>query len=349
MYLVWREAFPIEAERHVMRHASSIVFLKDGSLAGAWFAGSYEAEPDVSIYFARRSVDGHWSSARRVSVETGVAHWNPVLVRTRSESLILFYKVGSRIETWQTMVRISHDFGISWRPEQELIPGDRGGRGPVRNKILVRRDGAWVAGASLEKGDSWTAFSDVSTDEGQTWTRSQDICIHTGSPLSISSSDYSDAFSDIHSKGRAIAVSPQSVQGRGIIQPTLWEDARGVHMLLRSTEGWVYRCDSSDGGLCWSEPYQTIIPNNNSAIDVVRLSNGLLVLAHNPVSGNWAERTPLVLSVSRDEGEHWQRVLTLDEGEGEFSYPCIIAAAEDLYVSWTRNRKEIAVARISLS
>jgi predicted neuraminidase len=320
-----------------MRHASSIVLLGDGSLAGAWFAGSYEAEPDVSIYFARRSADGKWSPARRISVETGVAHWNPVLALTKSGSLILFYKLGCKIETWQTMVRVSRDFGTSWGPARELVPGDRGGRGPVRNKILLRRDGAWVAGASLEKGSSWTAFSDVSTDEGQTWKRSQDICIRT----EPSSSAYSSA--------GMVAVSLQSVQGRGIIQPTLWEDTRGVHMLLRSTEGWVYRCDSSDGGFSWNEPYPTAIPNNNSAIDVVRLNDGSLVLAHNPVSGNWAARSPLVLSVSPDGGEHWEQTLALDSGQGEFSYPCIIASGEGLYVSWTHNRKEIPLARISLS
>lgn len=72
-----------------------------------------------------------------------------------------------------------------------------------------------------------------------------------------------------------VAVSEQSFHGRGVIQPTLWESSPGtVHMLLRSTEGSIYRSDSTDGGVSWCPPYDTGLPNNNSGIDLDRLPNG---------------------------------------------------------------------------
>lgn len=117
-------------------------------------------------------------------------------------------------------------------------------------------------------------------------------------------------------------------------------------MLLRSTEGVAYRSDSFDGGVNWTAPYPTRIPNNNSGLDVVRLDNGTLVLAHNPVAGNWGVRSPLVLSVSMDNGNTWNHELTLEEGEGESSYPAAIATGRRLFVSWTRNRTAIAFAQL---
>lgn len=336
MRLISRETFPVEAEQKKMRHASTILPLPDGSVIGAYFAGAYEAEPDVDVYIAIRGPSGLWSPSRKVSAEEGIAHWNPVLARSDDGSMTIFYKVGFEIASWRTMARVSHDNGLTWGESREIVPGDSGGRGPVRNKILATREGMWIAGASLEKGASWTAFADISTDKGMTWSRSADIAIDF-SRDQAAAAEVPD-----------IAVTPQSFRGRGIIQPTLWQDRGGrVHMLLRSTEGFAYRSDSPDGGVNWTIPYKTAIPNNNSALDVICLDDGTLILAHNPVGGNWGVRTPLVLSVSKDNGLTWERTIALEEGQGEFSYPAIAASADAIYVSWTKDRTAIGFARIS--
>ena len=82
----------------------------------------------------------------------------------------------------------------------------------------------------------------------------------------------------------SIPVSEQSFYGRGVIQPTLWESIPDqVHMLLRSTEGMIYRSDSKDGGDTWTEAYATELPNNNSGIDMIRSEDGKLFLVYNPV------------------------------------------------------------------
>ena len=68
----------------------------------------------------------------------------------------------------------SADEGKSWTEPRELVPGDEGGRGPVRNKILRLSDGSLLAPASIEQGE-WRCFMDRSEDEGETWTRTTDI------------------------------------------------------------------------------------------------------------------------------------------------------------------------------
>ena len=120
-------------------------------------------------------------------------------------------------------------------------------------------------------------------------------------------------------------------------------------MLIRSTEGFVYRSDSDDYGTTWSQAYPTKLPNNNSGIDLIKMDNGVLVLVYNPVSGNWAERTPLVCSISKDNGQTWEEKLVLDRNhrpknreDGEFSYPAIIAKKDRIYITYTWKRKTIA-------
>lgn len=344
MNILFRETMPLEPELKKMRHASTILPMPDGSVLGAWFAGSYEAEPDVDIYLSIRSTNGIWSAPLKISSEDGIAHWNPVLARRADGSLLIFYKIGFKIATWQTMVRISCDGGRTWGASREIVPGDEGGRGPVRNKILITSAGTWIAGASHEKGRSWTAFADVSRDEGETWERSNDIAIDFGD---VDPLKYDVVGPDGENPG--IAVTPQSFKGRGIIQPSLWQSRDGkVHMLLRSTEGRAFCSDSYDGGATWTTPYPTSIPNNNAGLDLVCLDDGTLVLAHNPVAGNWAVRSPLALSVSKDEGITWQLALALEEGEGEFSYPAIVKTGNKLLISWTQNRAKIGFAGISI-
>jgi predicted neuraminidase len=113
-------------------------------------------------------------------------------------------------------------------------------------------------------------------------------------------------------------------------------------MLMRSTAGWICRSDSHDGGRSWTPAVPTGLPNNNSGIDLARLRDGTLVLAYNPVAGNWAARTPLSLAISRDDGATWRRWRDLEAGPGEYSYPAIVADGDAVTVSYTWRRERIA-------
>lgn len=314
-------------------HASHLTLLSDGTVLVAWFAGSKEGEDDNAIWYSRR-LDGVWVPPTELANEQNVPYWNPVLLNT-GEGLVIFYKVGQSIKDWMTLLKNSTDDGLSWSAPSELVADDRGGRGPVRNKVIILSDGSWLAPASTEDG-IWTAFVDRSEDQGLTWNRSRDI----GIP-GLDETQITAVQSDI-------PVSEQSFHGKGVIQPSLWESTSShVHMLLRSSEGYIYRSDSSDGGFTWCDAYATDIPNNNSGIDVVKMDSGLLVLCCNPVGANWGPRTPLVLMVSHDNGLTWSTEVTLEQGEGEYSYPAIIAQGNDIYLTYTWNRENIAFRRFN--
>jgi len=52
-------------------------------------------------------------------------------------------------------------------------------------------------------------------------------------------------------------------------------------MLLRSTEGFVYRSDSRDAGVTWGDPARTALVNPDSKIAALGLQDGRFLLAFN--------------------------------------------------------------------
>lgn len=328
-----------EARPFASCHASTVIAFPNGDLLAAYFAGSKEGNPDVGIWCSKRT-NGSWSAPYLVADEADLVHWNPVLFRKDDGQIVLHYKVGHPIPEWYTRVTVSDDDGLTWSRPVDLVPGDVGGRGPVKNKLIQLQDGTWLAPGSLE-GTYWDAFADISADQGLTWTASAKV--------------------PVRHEGQAEGEYPEGaelIRGKGIIQPTVWESAPGqVHMLTRSTAGFIYRSDSADAGRTWSPAYRTYLPNNNSGIDLARMDNGALVLAYNPVGMYRGPRTPLMLSISTDNGETWEQLKVL-EGEytsytvpieyGEFSYPAVIAQGNVIHVTYTWKRERIVCWSLEL-
>lgn len=294
-------------------HASTLVRLPGGELLTAWFGGTKEGKDDVMIWLSRRHADG-WSGPVCVTREEGIPHWNPVLFQSDGDTVNLYYKVGRQIPYWKTMVMESRDGGATWSEAREVVPGDEGGRGPVKNKPIRCSNGRLLAPASIEQGP-WRCFIDVSSD-GVAWEKKQ---------------------------------IPVSDPGVNMIQPTLWEAPQGhVHALMRSSAGFVYRSDSEDYGETWSPAYATSMPNNNSGLDCARLEDGRIALVCNPVEKDWGPRSPLTLFLSGDNGETFQKLTDLETEPGEYSYPAVIAHGNTLHITYTWNRKSIAYREMEL-
>lgn len=298
-------------------HASTLLRTEDGKFLVAWFGGTHEKHPDVGIWLSKGE-PGNWSEPVEVAKIREDAHWNPVLFQDPSAKgeITLFFKVGKTIDFWETWYMVSKDNGETWSDAKELVPGDKGGRGPVRNKPIVASDGSWLAPASNELNGVWNAFIDRSEDGGKTWTET--------------------AF---------IPMNRDSIAGEGVIQPALWESAPGkIHMLLRSSAGVICRSDSEDYGKTWSPVYKTDLPNPNSGIDVTRLQDNTLVLIFNPDDENWGSRSPISLAVSKDNGKTWDPVIEIEKGQedDEFSYPSVISFGDTVAVTYTWKRQRVA-------
>ncbi len=346
-------------------HASCIARV-NGETWVAWFGGTKEGHPDVKIYLARKTSSG-WTNPLRICFDETLPHWNPVLM-PRGDGADLFFKVGATIPGWRTM-RVH--IGADGRPQgeiREVVPGDVGGRGPVRNKCLTLKDGRVLAPASIEtdepaawrdapcsqdilslpKSDDplrWKPFIDLSSDGGETFTQVAPIPLRADSgknaiwpiatPTDLRGCD-------------ARAFIPCAVRRQGAIQPALWQSEDGhVHALMRSSEGCILRSDSADG-VTWSPACATGLPNNNSGIDLVHLADGRILLCLNPVAKDWGARTPLWLYVSLDGGDTFRPLTALEMNDGEYSYPSLAAEGSAVYLSYTWKRTAIAVWTIEL-
>lgn len=299
-------------------HASHLTVLDDGRVFCVFFHGTVEGRPDVRIYGVFREQDGHWSYPFVITEDDGIAHWNPVLHRRKDGVYVLYYKIGVSISTWKTYYKLSTDECRTWSAPHELVPGDEsGGRGPVRNKPIPLSDGSLLAGASTEQGE-WRCFFDRSFDDGMTWERTELLSI---------AEDMKEKY--------------PSLDQKGIIQPTLWESEKGAHALMRCSEGRIYRTDSEDF-VHWCRPYPIDVPNNNKAIDLVRLPDGRLILACNPIDVHDSKSvTPLSLLVSHDDGKTFSLYSHLLTMQGRYFYPALQYADGKLHVTFTWNRKNI--------
>lgn len=302
-------------------HASTVAFLKDKTVCSAWFGGTKESADDVRIWFSLKK-DNKWTTPISIPGNEEIPHWNPVLFVNEKNEIFLYYKVGKTIENWKTFLTVSHDGGKTFDEPFELVPGDIGGRGPVKNKILVLSDGRLLAPASIEKSVDWRCFIDMSFDGGLNFEKHE-------IPLPDEKNE----------KNAVIAM----------IQPTLWESKNGkVHALLRTNMNYAYRTDSNDYGVTWCMPYITDVPNNNSGLDLAKNKNGFIALVSNPVAENAGKRTPLTVAISNDNGISFAEAAVLEDGEGEFSYPAIIDDEDTFHITYTYKRKTIVYALIKI-
>ena len=170
---VLEEGFIFEKAEFPQCHASTMEVLENGEIIAAWFGGEYERHPEVSIYTSIKSGLG-WSSPRKVAdgiVNDSLSYptWNPVLFKTKSKKLFLFYKVGPSPSQWWGMYKVSHDNGNTWSQPVRLPDNILG---PIRNKPL-QIGNRIISPSSVESTDGkiWQSHVEISEDDGETWRK----------------------------------------------------------------------------------------------------------------------------------------------------------------------------------
>jgi alpha-L-fucosidase len=302
-------------------HASTILETNDGFLM-AYFGGTHERHPDVSIYTSNYK-NGQWG--KPIKVADGVMNdslsypcWNPVLFRGENKRISLFYKVGPSPNDWWGMVMYSNDEGQTWSAPEKLASTILG---PVRNKPLLLKSGIILSPSSTEEThELWKSHIERSEDGGKTWEK--------------------------------IAIpSPDSVK---VIQPTLlYYSDNKIQALLRSNQNVIMESWSTDEGKSWTPVAATNILHPNSGIDALGLQSGAKLLVNNPMESgkSWeAGRNKLDLYYSH-EGTNWATIYSLEnQPEGEFSYPAIIQSKNgEVHITYTYNRRKIKHVRLNIA
>ena len=295
-------------------HASTIVELKNNKLMAAWFGGSHEGANDVCIWTSINN-KGNWEKpieAANGIIDSATQYpcWNPVLFKSNSGRLLLFYKVGKNPREWWGVVKSSTNDGLNWSGGMRLPDGFLG---PIKDKPIQLKSGEIICPSSVEDIDGkWSVHIELTNDDLDTWKK---VLVDTSTKFNV-------------------------------IQPTILRYGNEkLQMLCRSKENVIVESWSKDGGKTWSRLTDTNLPNPNSGIDAVTLTNGLQVLVYNPLyhGSDWVNgRNILNVAVSRD-GENWKDVYNLEnENDGEFSYPAVIQSNDGLvHITYTFNRQNI--------
>lgn len=291
-------------------HASTLAETQ-GAIVAAWFGGPYERHNEVGIWVSRKEGDA-WSPPREVAngvqygrLEGGVHRhpcWNPVLFQPRKGPLLLFYKCGPSPSAWWGMLIESADGGRTWSEPRRLPEGIYG---PVKNKPIELEGGLLLCGSSTEFS-GWRVHFERTRDLGKTWERTE--------PLN---------------DGKEI----------GAIQPCVLSLPGGrLQALGRSQQARIWRTFSEDQGRTWSRLELTNLPNPNSGIDAVTLSDGRHLIVYNHTT---TARSPLNVAVSED-GETWKAAIVLEDEPGEYSYPAVVQAGDGLvHITYTWKRQRI--------
>jgi predicted neuraminidase len=304
-------------------HASTICETPNG-LVAAWFGGKHERNPDVGIWFSRKTASGWIPPVELVDGSEGEGRnhpcWNPVLFLPKGGPLLLFYKVGPSPSRWWGMVMESDNFGRTWSPPRRLGSDDRLGLpnrnliGPVKNKPIQLDDGSILCPSSSEH-DGWRIhFERMEKDpESGRW-------------------EVVDVIGPIHDGDKFAAIQPSILR---------YPDGR-MQVMCRSRQSVVVTSWSQDEGRRWGPVFATKLPNPSAGTDAVTLKDGRQMIVYNPTTRLTGNRSRLQVALSVN-GRDWKPGLMLeDEKEGEFSYPAVIQTSDGLvHVTYTYLRETI--------
>ncbi len=304
------------SERYPFSHGSTLAETREGDILVAWYAGSREKGRDVVILTARRSADGgRWTEPTVAADAEGKPKGNPVLHATDSGMIMLFHQtihvtsegpttLNSGWTTCDIECRESRDHGRSWGPDAPV----REEWGYVTRAKPLVVDGRLLLPVHDER--KWASLVMITEGTGRAWRESNLV-------------DAREGFK------------------RGNIEPALVElsDGRLLMYMRSGARRWIWQSASVDRGLSWSEPVPTTLPNPDSAVDLLRLRNGHILLAFDDSSH---ARTPLTLALSTDDCASWCKSRGLESGPGSFSYPAMIQSRDGLvHVSYTCNGQAI--------
>jgi len=287
-------------------------------LAAVWYAGSREGARDVAICFAAQEPgQSLWATPRAILTPEQVARdlhrsvkkvGNPLVFSDAAGKLWLLY-VTINIGGWSGSslnLTTSTDNGDSWAPSRRLTLSPFFNVSElVRSKPSPLSDGNWLVPIYHE---CLGKFAEL------LWLRD------TGDGLA--------------------ATKTRITGGRSAFQPALAVLSTNTALaFLRdcSPRKRIAVARTDNAGVSWSAPESLDLPNPDSGLAALRLSDGRVLLAFNDSA---AGRDNLRLAVSQDEGRTWRRVATPAEEPGaEFSYPFLLQTRDGrihLVYTWKR-------------
>ncbi len=316
-------------------HAPQLCWADEETLVCVWMAGGQEGTSGMSIYGASlKKGRTRWSAPKLISQNVDCSEQNPLLFKGGDGRLHL-------IHTAQT-ARDPAD--LSW--QEKGLPFSMQWTAKLHHQSTLRWGARWTQSELLMPEAAFCRNPPVKVGDGQ-YLLPIYRSLESGGAFG---EDYSQVIylnNRAEKIGNFIAV-PESV---GRVHGSLVTSADGNRLLqfFRSRRAdRIYRSVGNIDGTNWSIPSPVDLPNNNSSIQALRLSNGLLAMTFNrfglqnqQVDQDWGTaqwpmtRWPLSIAISEDDGATWPWIRDIDYGQGfsgqanwhlngQMAYPTII-------------------------
>jgi predicted neuraminidase len=311
--------FGPEVQTGPYKHPACLTDLANGDLYLVYYGGQGEYAQDTAV-FGSRLAKGHttWTAPQVIARDPFRSLGNGVVWQAPDGVVWLLYVVryGATWSTSRIQAKISRDDAATWSDAFML---HEGAGMMVRNRPIVLHDGDYLLPIYHETGNDPEAVGAGSTSLFLRYQRASGQWKQTGA---INSS-------------------------KGAIQPAVIEIAPGRLIAYNrrgggygpTTDGWLIRAESSDGGWTWTSGRDSPFPNPNAAVDFLKLKSGHLLLVYNDTM---VGRTPLVAALSTDGDKTYPHRRAIAEGAGDFAYPIAVQTADErIHVVYTSDGRRV--------
>lgn len=307
----------ILAPAGLQNHAPQLCWINEASLACVWMAGGQEGTAGMSIFMSiLREGKTKWSRAKLISQDSTRSEQNPLLFLTPNNKVNLLHTAQhSRDLSDNTWRDTGSTFSMQWTAL-------------IRSQCLKNSGVRWSKAIDLLDTPAFCRNPPYRLPDS-TLLLPIYRSLETGGAFG---SDYSEVVhldSDGVPTGNIYPVPNSTGRVHGSIVSSC--DGKRLIQFFRSRMAdKIYRSVGSEDGLIWSTPEPTILPNNNSSVQSIRLLSGRLAMIFNRFSYSrspssepvWGEahwprtRWPLSIALSEDDGISWPWILDLDTGNG---------------------------------
>lgn len=283
------------------KHPARIEELRNGDLYVVYYGGEGEYATNTGVFGSRlKQGSRKWTPPTRIAHDPFRSLGNGILWQATDGLLWLFYVVRYG-ETWSTsrvQAKVSHDNAETWSDAFPLV-SEEGMM--VCNKPIVLNNGDYLLPLYFEGGNN----------------------------PEFTGADSSGLFLRYDAKKKAWKQTDRIRSATGNIQPVAVEvrDNSLVAYCRRggnyepTTNGWLVRAESRDGGWTWSAGANSQFKNPNAAVDFIKLRSGNLLLVFND---SMNDRTPLTVALSSDGDQTWPSRRNVAEGPYDYGYPMAV-------------------------
>jgi predicted neuraminidase len=321
-------------------HASSIAVMQDGSLRVAWFGGEREGARDVAIYMAQYEV--REGSLRLVPTSAEATEGAPAAMQDSWVSL-----TRERLQTLTSRVIRKLGNPVLWvdgagRLHMHVVSVSYGGWSGSAINQLVSDDGGhtWIGARRLILSPLFNL---------STLVRNQPVMMEDGSlglPAYHELIQKWGVWTHLTTDGSVLQSTPMTRYEGDWLQPAVAAlsptEACAVLRSATTRTKRVGHAVSSNGGVSWSERTALDVPNPNASVAMIRLMDGSLLMAANPLESG---RNVVRLFRSKDGGQTWTASRTIERSAdttAEFSYPFLVQGSDGcVHLSYTWLRKGI--------